>query len=198
MAGTLNYYRGTAPRLAPAKEMPGPKEYSSYPAEKLLTILPGITKRRLQSLQSRTTRLRSLFAQRAPLGESMDPESTASTPALSELVCVASAFSLPCPHSESREMLLALREQATNMGVEWSIDDTASDIRFSMGYAADQKNGTYAALPKHYEPLLSELPAKKADPPKGTSRFYLGHLVFGRGPLLSGLQAQTGLVYSRI
>lgn len=85
MAGTLNYFRGRAPVLAPQKKLAGPEE-------------------------------------------------------------------------ESRESLLALRKEATTKGIEWSIDETAADIRFSLQFAEDIRAGTYKPLPKHYQPMLSEIP----------------------------------------
>lgn len=132
MAGTLNYYRGTAPRLAPQKKMVGPEEYP-------LVFRCEIPVCLIRQIARASGKL------------------------------VSASQSIPHFPRESRESLLALREQATKAGVEWSIDETASDIRFSLTFDADKKNGTYDPLPKHYQPLLSELPPRKPEPPRRTT-----------------------------
>ncbi|CAD7930081.1 unnamed protein product [Amoebophrya sp. A25] len=62
---------------------------------------------------------------------------------------------LPKPGEEPREVLLALREQATAEGVSWSLDDNVSDIRMSIQHYRDIKAGTHKRLPKFFDALTS-------------------------------------------
>lgn len=65
-------------------------------------------------------------------------------------------------YEEPRDVILVLRQEATRKGVPWTLQDTASDIRVSITYHEDKKNGTYKRQPKFFEPLLSAPDAASA------------------------------------
>ncbi|CAD7923538.1 unnamed protein product [Amoebophrya sp. A120] len=72
----------------------------------------------------------------------------------------------PSVSEESRETLEALRAQATQEGVNWSLEDNVSDIRTSIKHYQDVRQGTHKRLPKFFDPLASDIGGDTAPKPK--------------------------------